>query len=193
MNTYKQKKEARKKYRAIRMENISLAQDFILIKVKEYINSLALETSSRLMIGIYWPLAGEVDLTSLKNIPKIALALPVGHSRGSISYHRWTNTPLGKDSYGIPAPISEPPLHPQDLNLLLVPALAIDQNGIRLGYGGGCFDRLRMKPIWSKTPAFVITPKACITDSLLPRDNWDIPFNGWINEKEILEIENLKL
>ena len=71
----------------------------------------------------------------------IKFALPFSHADSSISYHCWSELPLGIDSCGIPAPINEPVLHPKDIKLLLVPALAVDYSGIRLGYGKGFYDK----------------------------------------------------
>ncbi|MFN5162901.1 MAG: 5-formyltetrahydrofolate cyclo-ligase, partial [Cyanobacteriota bacterium] len=68
-----------------------------------------------------------------------------------------------------------------DLGLLLVPALAIDRRGIRLGYGGGWYDRLRADPAWRAVPALVVLPAACVVEAL-PSDPWDVPFDGWIDE-----------
>ena len=70
----------------------------------------------------------------------------------------------------------------------MVPALAIDYKGTRLGYGGGCFDKLRADSNWRAIKALAIIPNDCLTKFSLPKDEWDIPFDGWINEKEIFQI-----
>jgi 5-formyltetrahydrofolate cyclo-ligase len=58
----------------------------------------------------------------------------------------------------------------------------VDPRGIRLGYGGGYFDRLRAQPAWRSVPALVVLPRACLATSPLPTDPWDVPFDGWICE-----------
>jgi len=150
-------------------------------------------------LGIYWPLAGEVDLRGLRSTLGERLALPaVEHATpapqtgadpqhpGRLLYRAWNQgQPLEPDGCGIPAPpASTPPLSPADLALLLVPALAVDRSGYRLGYGGGWYDRLRADPAWARVPALAVLPSACLV-ALLPCDPWDIPFAGWLTEHGI--------
>lgn len=50
--------------------------------------------------------------------------------------------PLVKHPFGIPEPAEGCPLiHTDEIDLVLVPALCYDQQGIRLGMGGGYYDR----------------------------------------------------
>ncbi|MFM8525610.1 MAG: 5-formyltetrahydrofolate cyclo-ligase [Cyanobacteriota bacterium] len=145
------------------------------------------------LLGIYWPLPGEADLRDLGPALGDRLALPVvqrsgpaetaAGSPGRLLYRAWRrDQPLEPDGCGIPAP---PPtareLGAADLALLLVPALAIDQGGYRLGYGGGWYDRLRADPAWMQVPALAVLPAACRFDQL-PRDPWDLPLSGWLSE-----------
>ena len=81
-----------------------------------------------------------------------------------------------------PPPASGWELSPHALALLLVPALAFDpHSGIRLGYGGGWYDRLRADPAWRAVPALVVLPAACLKANL-PQEPWDVPFQGWLDE-----------
>jgi 5-formyltetrahydrofolate cyclo-ligase len=65
--------------------------------------------------------------------------------------------------------------------LLLVPALACDRQGFRLGYGGGWFDRLRSAAPWRAVPALAVLPQGCLVERL-PHDPWDVPLDGWLHE-----------
>ena len=134
-------------------------------------------------VGIYWPLPGEADLRPLRDGPHPPLALPVADGCGRLIYRSWGEDPLHPDSCGIPAPAAGDALEPDQLALLLVPALAVDGAGIRLGYGGGYYDRLRADPAWAAVPAWVVLPSTCLAAESLPRESWDVPFTGWITEQ----------
>ena len=86
-------------------------------------------------VGIYWPLPGEADLRPLRDGLHPPLALPVADGCGRLTYRSWGEDPLHPDGCGIPAPATGEALGPDQLALLLVPALAVDGAGIRLGYG----------------------------------------------------------
>jgi 5-formyltetrahydrofolate cyclo-ligase len=126
-------------------------------------------------------------------LPAVLPAGP-GEEHGRLVYLPWSpGMPLRPDACGIPAPLPaagrEPvPLSPEDLGLLLVPALAVDRSGVRLGSGGGWYDRLRAEPAWRVIPALAVLPSACVVDRL-PRDPWDVPFSGWLNEHGVWPAE----
>ncbi len=94
------------------------------------------------VIAGFWPLAGEIDIRPLL----LALAgrghpvvLPVTPARRNpLSFQRWRpGDMLIRERFGTVRPTGEP-MAP---DLLLVPLLAFDGEGRRLGYGGGFYDR----------------------------------------------------
>ena len=187
------KEKKRKEYNLIRNSNSSLIHEKIKSNVKSTLNILLNKYHvEEKYIGIYWPLKGEVDIRFIKDINNQKVALPSSSKTKGISYHHWSNTPLEIDSNNIPAPRGENVINPNEISILFVPAIAIDQEGYRLGYGGGYFDRLRQKDLWLSIPSFVIISENCISKRPLPRESWDVPFNGWISEKGLHQIEATK-
>jgi 5-formyltetrahydrofolate cyclo-ligase len=139
-------------------------------------------------LGLYWPLPGEPDLRPLAAVLPERLALPAIRGQGaarSLRYEPWVpGHALAPDVCGIPARQGALPLEPPALGLLLVPALAFDRRGLRLGYGGGWYDRLRADPRWRAVPALIVAPAACGVERL-PADPWDVPFDGWLTEEGV--------
>ena len=183
----------RKEYNLIRHSNSSQIHEKIKTKVKAALKILLSKYHfERKYIGIYWPLPGEVDIRFIKEIPNQKVALPSSSKTKGISYHHWSKNKLAIDSNSIPSPTREKAISPNDISMLFVPAIAIDQEGYRLGYGGGYFDRLRERDLWFSIPSFVVISQNCISKKPLPRDKWDLPFNGWISEKGLHQIEATK-
>jgi 5-formyltetrahydrofolate cyclo-ligase len=101
----------------------------------------------------------------------------------TLSWHLWrSGEPLQKGVYGISEPDPKAAIiEPDRVDLILVPAVACDVRGYRLGYGGGYYDRLLSLPIWSsKTTIGIAFEFAYLPE--LPIDNWDRPLQGVCTE-----------
>ena len=183
----------RKEYNLIRYSNSSIVNEKIKANVKLALQILISKYHiNGKYIGIYWPLKGEVDIRFIREITNQKIALPSSSKTKGITYHHWSNNQVEPDSNRIPAPIEKNAISPNDISILFVPAIAIDQNGYRLGYGGGYFDRLRQQDLWLSIPSFVVVSNSCISKEPLPRDEWDLPFSGWISEKGLHQIKATK-
>ena len=92
---------------------------------------------------------------------------------------------VGGEYKGILEPIEDTSNELLDFSncLCVVPALAFDINGYRLGWGGGYYDRFLSKNRNVSTVGLVYS--SCITDAV-PKDNYDISVDFVISEKNIL-------
>ena len=96
-------------------------------------------------IGAYWPIKGEFDaLPALFRWTEAdedrCIGLPVtDKTTRQLSYRMWfPGCEMEDDAFGIPKPKDTPVFHP---TLLLVPCVGFGPEGVRLGYGGGFYDR----------------------------------------------------
>lgn len=100
-------------------------------------------------IGAYWPIKGEFDalpaLYRWKEGEDVQgrhrqIGLPViDKTTKQLRFHVWyPGCEMEEDAYGIPKPKDTDRFEPQ---LLLVPCVGFGPRGVRLGYGGGFYDR----------------------------------------------------
>lgn len=63
---------------------------------------------------------------------------------------------------------------PAGADLAIVPALAVDTAGTRLGQGGGCYDRV-LPALPATAPVLVLLHPGEHTEEMLPREEHDVP------------------
>lgn len=140
--------------------------------------------SATTSIGLYLPLKGEPDLTSLLDnnwvfcLPKIN-----GDKIEFVHYHK--SMVLEKESKGIKHPHSDTILVP---SIVIVPGLAYCQKGYRLGFGSGCYDKYFSRLIINTS---TIKIGVCFDKYLLeslPIEKHDTKFDYVITENTILKL-----
>jgi 5,10-methenyltetrahydrofolate synthetase len=106
-------------------------------------------------IGAYWPIKGEFDAlpalyrwSEAEGVRRIGLPV-IDRETKQLDFHVWfPGCPMEEDAFGIPKPKDTEAFMPQ---LLLVPCVGFGPGGLRLGYGGGFYDRtlaaLAPKPV----------------------------------------------
>ena len=102
----------------------------------------------------------------------------------TLTWHLWSSAsrPLQAGAYGILEPhADEPIVDVETVDLILVPAVAGDRQGYRIGYGGGFYDRLLSDPRWAAKPTLGILFDFALLPQL-PIDPWDRPLNGICTE-----------
>lgn len=101
------------------------------------------------VVGAYVALPDEVDLEPLlEAVDADRFALPRLGDDGTVTWHVDVG---GRELHhlGIAQPgVDAPPVDPAELDVLLVPGRVFDRHGIRLGRGGGHYDRVvpRLRP-----------------------------------------------
>ena len=142
-------------------------------------------------IGAYWPIKGEFDpLPALyrwsegapDNIER-RIGLPVAdRATGSLRFHVWyPGCPTELDAYDIPKPKGTEEFVPE---ILVVPCLGFGPGGVRLGYGGGFFDRT----LSSLTPR-PVTVGVSFTHGFLPllrAGPQDLPLDAMLTEDGVM-------
>jgi len=139
-------------------------------------------------ISFYWPQKGEIDLNGLWQSAlkqQKQCYFPIVRTDKTLSFGLATsNTPFVKNHYGIPEPqeASNEMIDVDNLDIMLIPLVAFDHLGTRLGMGGGYFDRT----LAIKRPALLIgVAYEFQRQPILTRNVWDIGLDAVITEKTI--------
>jgi len=89
-------------------------------------------------------------------------------------------------AYGILVPRMHRPVSTQNVQVVVAPALAVDRNGTRIGFGTGFYDRFLAMvnvPTFALVYSFQILPK-------IPAESTDIPVSFVVSEREIVRCRN---
>jgi 5-formyltetrahydrofolate cyclo-ligase len=188
-NTLRQKLRARR--RALSAEEQKQAASHLAANV----TGTRLFLASR-RIACYLPNDGEIDthpiLAHIRRMRKDCY-LPV---LSRLSHDRlWfarmdTDTDLASNRFGIPEPVvpARDLVRAQELDLILMPLVGFDDQGRRLGMGGGYYDRslefLRHRHHWRKPHLLGIAYDFQRVNGLTA-DPWDIPLAGVITDQAV--------
>jgi len=146
-------------------------------------------------IALYWPMRGEIGALPILQLPwshrqRFFLPVLAGLHATELRFAPFSvGTTLSKNRLGIPEP--EVPRRywksAAELDLLLLPLVAFDATGQRLGMGGGFYDRslaaLRHRRHWRR-PRLVGVAHAFQEVRELPTEPWDIPLDAIATERE---------
>ena len=148
LTTKSQKKSLRKD---LRLRRKSLALQIPSVKLHHYFKELPTDILTTNVIGGFSPIGDEINIWPLLKIlrtegQRVALPVVTGVDLPLI-FREWTpGCEMETDQYGVSFPAKGQTLSPQ---IILVPLLAFTPQGVRLGYGGGYYDRtlaaLRLK------------------------------------------------
>ena len=112
----------------------------------------------------------------------------------SLYWHFLTRTDsVITGSYGITEPHPDAPIMaPEQVDLILIPCVACDYQGYRLGYGGGYYDRMLSSPEWANKPTIGIVFEFAYLPEL-PVEPWDKPLQGVCTEFGLNPLQIIEL
>jgi len=162
------------------------------------LNSRLFQTSQH--IAVYLANDGEIDPLFLideawhrrKQIYLPVLGLRTSNRMWFLPFAE--QTALSPNRFGIPEPVHsrrDRLFKPQRLDLVLMPLVAFDKQGNRLGMGGGFYDRtlafLNSRHHWRKPRLIGLAYEfQCIEQ--LPAQNWDIPLDAIVTEQGFYQV-----
>lgn len=139
-------------------------------------------------VGWYLPIDGELDPGGAAGRLRArgwTLLLPVVGADRDMSFVRWEpGDELIENRFGIaePARSDRPRLAASDLDVVLVPCVAVDPAGNRLGFGAGFYDRALAG---TDAVRIGLAFEVQVVDRLEP-EPWDVPLDVIVTEERTL-------
>jgi 5-formyltetrahydrofolate cyclo-ligase len=140
------------------------------------------------VILTYMPIKSEVDLTPLlERYPHKRWILPriIPKEDHRMVFHPYIAGRLIDHLFGMAEPAPDlPVILPEEIEVTLAPGLAFHRSGMRLGYGGGYFDRFLSK--FNGVSVGVVFHALLLEK--VPHDMQDVPMQWIVTEQELFAI-----
>ncbi|MCG7599602.1 5-formyltetrahydrofolate cyclo-ligase [Halomonas sp. McH1-25] len=156
-------------------------------------------------IAIYLPNDGEIDVTVLlpwlkRRGAKVYLPVlrPLSDNRlWFVHYH--ADTPMVANRFGIREPHTRHGAHrarqlpPWALDLVLLPLVGFDDDGNRMGMGGGFYDRSFAFVRYRRPrPRLIGVAHDCQRVERLPVASWDVPLDAIVSDARVVRPDRLR-
>ncbi|RFD19869.1 5-formyltetrahydrofolate cyclo-ligase [Komagataeibacter melaceti] len=133
-------------------------------------------------ISLVWPLPGEIDLRPVMqalHADGLCVALPETTPKGHpLTFRLWQpECVIQTGRYGTCHP-EGPPVRP---DVVCVPLLAFDRRGMRLGYGGGYYDRTLAALRGARAVGFGLSFQEV---TCIPTGRYDVALPAIVTERE---------
>ena len=123
----------------------------------------------------------------------IRVLLPVTRADGLLDWAVATEeTDITEGMFGLPEPVGEllSPMAVNDVDLLVIPAAAVDRTGMRLGWGRGYFDKT-IGSMLNCPPVYAVIFDSELVDDV-PRDLHDQPVTGVVTPTQTLDLASTR-
>jgi 5-formyltetrahydrofolate cyclo-ligase len=148
-------------------------------------------------IGCYAAVASELDLAEIMDAALQRgqeIYLPhVEHTAPDMRFALWSGQQrrMMPNRFGIPEPLVEVEhlVSADSMDVILLPLLAFDRRGNRLGSGAGYYDRALAFRRDQRSPPWLIgIGFACQEVPAIPMADWDVPLDFVATENELIAI-----
>ncbi|GAA1547064.1 5-formyltetrahydrofolate cyclo-ligase [Microbacterium ginsengiterrae] len=119
----------------------------------------------------------------------IRVLLPITRADGLLDWAVANDSDdVAEGMFGLPEPTGEVlgPIAVNDVDLMIIPAAAVDADGTRLGWGRGYFDKT-IGSMENCPPVYAVTYDSEVLDSL-PRELHDQPVTGVVTPTRTLDL-----
>ena len=123
----------------------------------------------------------------------IRVLLPVTRADGLLDWAVATDVDdVAEGLFGLPEPTGEVlgPIAVNDVDLMIIPAAAVDRTGMRMGWGRGYFDKT-LGSMEKCPPVYAVVYDSEILDSL-PREVHDQPVTGVVTPTQTLILSHTR-
>ena len=138
------------------------------------------------IVGVSAAITGGWRLGVGRGVSPSAPMQPVAVGPGLIRGGRWDTSGCDPDVWGVPVPRDHAPIPPSAIRAVLVPGLAFDRRGHRLGRGAGVYDRF-LATLPASTWRIGLVTAARLVDAL-PTEGHDAPMHAIVTEDGCLRI-----
>lgn len=116
----------------------------------------------------------------------IRVLLPVSREDGLLDWAPYDGEGEELDILGLPTPTSEllGPIAINDVDLIVIPAAAVDRQGVRMGWGRGYFDKT-LGSMEGCPPVYAVIFDDELVDAV-PRERHDQPVDGVVTPSGIV-------
>jgi 5-formyltetrahydrofolate cyclo-ligase len=116
----------------------------------------------------------------------LRVLLPISRDDGLLDWAPYDGEEEDADIMGMPTPTSEllGPIAINDVDLILVPAAAVDRTGMRMGWGRGYYDKT-LGSVEGCPPVYAVIFDDELVDAV-PRERHDMPVNGVVTPSGIV-------
>jgi 5-formyltetrahydrofolate cyclo-ligase len=183
-----QKRALRAQIRERRRNRTSTQRDAAASAITQHLVDLASDLQVR-SLSAYLSLPDEPgtrDFLSWACGEDIRVLLPVSREDGLLDWAPYDGEGEDVDFLGLPAPTSEllGPIAINDVDLIIIPAAAVDRSGMRMGWGRGYFDKT-LGSMEGCPPVYAVIFDDELVDTV-PRERHDQPVNGVVTPSGIV-------